>query len=76
MLKARETIWMKTVECDRMDEKSCRVPSHTILVIWSWMELDGTRSDSYDEISSLLEKDNIIRAQCFKNKKHGFMNNQ
>ena len=33
------------------------------------MELDGTRSDPYDVISSLLEKDIIIRAHCFKNKK-------
>ena len=33
------------------------------------MELDGTRSDPYDVISSLLEKDNIIRVHCFKNKK-------
>ena len=33
------------------------------------MELDGMRSDSYDVISSLLEKDNIICAHCLKNKK-------
>ena len=33
------------------------------------MELDGTRSDPYDVISSLLEKDNIIRAHCFENEK-------
>ena len=36
---------------------------------WSRMELDGTRSDSYEVISSVLEKDIIIRAHCFKNKK-------
>ena len=37
---------------------------------WNWMELAGgaiiikisTRSDSYDIVSSLLEKDDIIRA--------------
>ena len=32
--------------------------------------------DPYDVISSLLEKDNIIHSHCFKNKEHGFMNNQ
>ena len=33
------------------------------------MELTEMCSDPYDLISSLLEKDNIIRAHCFKNKK-------
>ena len=33
------------------------------------MELDGMLSDPYDVISLLLEKDIIIRAHCFKNKK-------
>ena len=30
------------------------------------MKLDGTHSDQYDVISSLLAKDNINRAHCFK----------
>ena len=33
------------------------------------MELNETCLDQYDVISSLLEKCNIIRAHCFKNKK-------
>ena len=59
----------QNVECKKLDGKSGRVSYHTIFVVWSWMELDGKRSDSYDIINSLLEKDNIIRAHCFKNKK-------
>ena len=53
----------------------CRMKSDG--VGWSWMELDGTHSDPYDVISSLLEKDNIICVHYFKNEKSmGFMNNQ
>ena len=51
------TSWMKTVECDKLDGKSCRLSYHTTFVVWNWMELDGTRSESYDLIISLLEKD-------------------
>ena len=48
---------------------------------WNWMELAGgaiiikisTCSDSYDIISSLLEKDDIIRAHFFKNKKTNYL---
>ena len=32
------TSWMKTVECDNLDGKSCRVSYHTILVVWKLME--------------------------------------
>ena len=45
----------------------CRMKSDGVRL--SWMELNGTRSDSYDVISSLLEKDIIIRAHFFKIKK-------
>ena len=36
---------------------------------WSQMKLDGVGWNAYDVISLLLEKDNIIRVHCFKNKK-------
>ena len=52
----------QNVECDKLDEKSYSVSYHTIFVVWSQMELDGT----CDVIISLLEKDNIIHAHCFK----------
>ena len=53
---------------------SCVIPSYFCRmkldqVRWSWIELNGTHSDPYDVISSLLEKDNIICEHCFKNKK-------
>ena len=59
-----------------------RTVCHTIRFLsyevgWVRMELDGTRSDPYNVISSLLEKDNIICAHCFKKwEEHGFTNNQ
>ena len=34
--------WMKTVECDKLDGKSC-----VIQYSFCGMELDGMRSDSY-----------------------------
>ena len=43
---------------------SCVIPSD-----FCRMKLDGTRSNSYEVISSLLENDNINRAHCFRNKK-------
>ena len=67
--KARDT------QSDKMSNATSwmenRAMCHTIRFLsyevgWSWMELNGTRSDPYDVISSLLEKDNIIRAHCFK----------
>ena len=61
---ARDTLSHKLNENSlirRVGWKSCHVPYHTIFVVWSSMEVDGTRSDSYDVISSLLEKDNINR---------------
>ena len=48
--------WTKTVERDKLDGKSCRVSYHRIFVVFSWMDLDETRSDSYEVICSLSEK--------------------
>ena len=59
----------QNVECDKLDGKSYHVPYHPNFVVWSRMELEGTHTDPYDVISSLLEKDNITRAHCFKNEK-------
>ena len=53
------TSWMNTVGCDKVVVKSCRTYD------FCGMELDGTRSDSYD----VLEKDNIIREHYFENRK-------
>ena len=52
----------QNIECDKLDGKLCRV--HTIRFLsyeigWSRLELDGTRTDPYDVISSLLEKKTI-----------------
>ena len=53
-----------------------KIVSCVILSDFCRLKSDGTRSDPHDVISSLLEKDNFVRAHCFKNKKHGFMNTQ
>ena len=74
LYKARDTRSDKLDENSRMRQVGWKIVSCVIQYDFCrmklngvGMELDGTRSDSYDVISSLLEKDNIIRTHCFKN---------
>ena len=74
--KARDTRSDKLNENSRMRQVGWKIVSCVIPYDFCRMELDGTRSDSYDVISSFLEKDKIIPAHCFRKKEHGFINNQ
>ena len=68
--KAPDTRSDKLDENSRMRQDGWKIVSCVIPYDFCRMELDGVKWNAFRFIiSSLLEKYNIIRAHCFKNKK-------